>query len=366
MKRAEKVKKVKNLNGYLIAGVIALIVAIVGYVFLVASENAVLGKYDRTNVYIAKETIAKGTPLKDDMFKKKSIDTEIVPANAIRDISQIKDTYVSSELPKNQVLTESNLVNIHDVVQGEKEVGLNIKDLAGSVNGVLRPSDYVDIYIIPKTYSSHSEDSTTYIVGDEAMSEEEYNARTAGLSQLEMDREAARNNDPSLMEGNPEGGEEQVNVPSDTPTVTENKTGESMIIATTGADGTDVSYTALKPTYRHIYVSKVFNNDGDSLTNADQESLAMRFNILMSADDANYLISAMQTSYIYVVIDRTDGLINPETEKATKEQAATDAMTEATDTVKNKVKDVTENVTGTSENEEDADVSKETEDKKKE
>ena len=103
MKKIEKPKlKVKNISGYIIAGIIALLLAIIGYSILIAMENAVLGKYDKNDVYIAKEDIADGTQLTEDMFVKHSIDSAIIPTGAITDAASFENTYATIAIPNNE------------------------------------------------------------------------------------------------------------------------------------------------------------------------------------------------------------------------------------------------------------------------
>ena len=251
MKKIEKPKvKVKNISGYIIAGIIALIIAIVGYSLLIAAENAVLGKYDKNDVYIAKEDIAEGTQLTEDMFVAHSIDSAVIPTGAITDVSALANTYATINIPKNMVVTSDYVKNIKDAIVGDKEIGINTADLAGSVNGILRASDFIDIYIVPNTFEKDLQKQNAQVVMD-------------------------------------------------------NGDGTTSVVTPT-ASATMTTVPDIEPAYTRVYVNRVFNDEGNLIANNDVESLATRFNITLPAEDANYLISALQVSKIYIVIDRDD------------------------------------------------------------
>ena len=137
----------KKLNSFIVAGIIALIVAILCYMVLLICEDRVINKYDRTTVYLAKTDIAKGTQVSEKDFKQKSIDTQIVPTDAIDDISQISGTYVVNDIAKNSVVYAKQFEKVADAIDGTREVGVDTANLSASVNGVLRTSDFVDIYV---------------------------------------------------------------------------------------------------------------------------------------------------------------------------------------------------------------------------
>ena len=168
MKKIAKTDKnsEQRLNVFLITGVIALIVSILCYSLLLMGEDRVLGKYDKTEVYIAKSDIAKGTQVDEKDFKKKSIDTEIVPSGAITDISTVDGTFVTYDIAKNSVIYDAEFQKIKDVVTGTREVGVDTANLSASVNGILRSSDFVDIYIFDSAEEVQQVSDDTTVVDD--------------------------------------------------------------------------------------------------------------------------------------------------------------------------------------------------------
>ena len=288
MRKIRKERKNKNTNAFVMAGVVALLFSAIGYGVMLAGENAVLGKYDRTSVYILKEDLKSGTQIDDknvsEYFNSKNIDTEIVPTNAITDLKQLDGTYIKQDTPKNSVITESMFQKMDEVIEGDKEIGINISSLAGSVNGILRASDYIDIYIIPKNYSDYvgkdtnnenngnnQSEGITYVVDGEVLTEEQYNDKVNEDTTEDADK--------------------------DTDETTNENTDKNTQGITTNA-------VSIAPTYEHVYVNKVFDDDGDIISNNDTEAKAGKFNVILPKEDADYLIGAIQTGSVYIVLNR--------------------------------------------------------------
>lgn len=280
--------KGKNTNRFLIAGIIALIFALLSYSLMIALENIVLSKYDRVTVYTLKEDFAKGTQITDTSnFKKKTVDSAIVPEGALTSLSNIQGNYVKYDLPANTVVTNKMFQNIEDVVAGTNEIGIAMADLTGSVNGILRASDYIDIYIVPSNYNEEKNEAT----GTKEV-------ESSAASQIEEE------GDTSYIIG-----DTVVNANSASEALKQVDQSEQVSTKATESETEKLgNVKSIKPTYKRVYVSKVFNDDGALIPNDDTTTIASRFNIVMSDDDCNYLIGALQTGKVYVVLcrDETD------------------------------------------------------------
>ena len=243
MKKAENKKKtvLKGSSKVLITvGAIALVLSCVVYGLLITMENAVLGKYDKQVVYIAKEDIAKGTQITDtSYFVKKSVDTDVVPTNAITDYNVLKDTFALTDINKNEILVNNKFGAIENEEVGTKKISIPCANtVTGSVNGTIRTSDYIDIYIVPTDYN---------ISG-------------------------------SVKKGYDISGETEEKKPT--------------------------SYNLLKPTYTRVYVSEVFDDKNVKIANNDTSSVTASFNIVLPESEADYVMSAICSGYkIYTVLN---------------------------------------------------------------
>ncbi len=241
-KKNKKAKKTGKLSIAIIAGLVALIFSVVAYWALLSAEDKALNKYDRTTVYVLTTDVAAGTQLTDaSLFATKNIDSSVVPANAITDISSIKDTYILYDVSANSIVTDNMFYSINESENGTKEIGIALSSLTSGVNGIIRESDFVDLYINFGTSNSTTLDSdtTTTVVSSDGS--------VAYLSE-----------------------------------------GENISAATSMEAGVSVS-----PTYKNIYVSKAFTADGVRISNSDTTSITNRINIVVSEADADYIIGSI-------------------------------------------------------------------------
>lgn len=245
-KKEDKAKRKEKRNGKLsiaiIAGLVSIVIASLSYWLLLSAENRVLSEYDRTSVYVLSSDIAAGTQITDkSYFTEKQIDSSVVPENAITDLSQIKDTYALYDLSKNTVLTDNMFYSINNAENGTKEIGISLLSLTSGVNGIIRESDYIDLYIYTGNANSSKLTSTS--------------------------ETTVINNDGSVAYLN---------------------AGES--ISTEGTVDTSLS---VSPTYKRIYVSKAFTSDGVRISNSDTTSITSRINIVVPESDADYITGAI-------------------------------------------------------------------------
>ncbi|WP_027431979.1 CpaB family protein [Lachnospira multipara] len=245
-KKEDKAKRKEKRNGKLsiaiIAGLVSIVIASLSYWLLLSAENRVLSEYDRTSVYVLSSDISAGTQITDkSYFTEKQIDSSVVPENAITDLSQIKDTYALYDLSKNTVLTDNMFYSINDAENGTKEIGISLSSLTSGVNGIIRESDYIDLYI--------------------------YNGNANSSNLTSTSETTVINGDKSVTYLNP---------------------GES--ISTKGTVDTSLS---VSPTYKRIYVSKAFTSDGVRISNNDTTSITSRINIVVPESDADYITGAI-------------------------------------------------------------------------
>ena len=103
---ADEKKDKKKLPVIIIGGAIAIIFAVVAYWLLISAENTLLNKNNKTEVYILNTDLKKGTRLTTpSIFLKAKIDEDLVPVNAITDISTLQDTYILYDISKNTIIT---------------------------------------------------------------------------------------------------------------------------------------------------------------------------------------------------------------------------------------------------------------------
>lgn len=240
MKRGKSKVTNTNFKMYAIAGIIAIVLSIGIFFFLTMSEKVILDGAEKQTVFVAKENIPSGTVLdKPDYFKEVTINSKIVPKNAVTSVEDVKDKYALIKIEKDTIITKS-MVKKPENIKGDKMIGFSCDDLATSVNGIIRTSDYIDIYII-----NEEEDGSSF----------------------------------SSNNANPEGetsvADEEGNITSVT--------------------------SSLKPTFTNIYVSSAFDEKGTLIVNSDATSIAKNFNIIVDKKDADTIVNAINDKTIYIV-----------------------------------------------------------------
>lgn len=251
-KKHKEKKSDTNWSVVLLIGILAIGLATGAYFLLLNQEKKALDMGDKASVYVLNEDIQVGTKITESNVIQKNLLAENVPASAVtltaEDLNGSK--YIMISANKNTVLTPDMLADVAEI--GEKEVGIATDSLASAINGILRSSDYVDIYVIPADYDPSE---TTY-------AEQEY----------------------EVTDVNPETGE------------TTTRTETTMV-----ATGTVVKDYSIKPMFSHVYVSKVFDEDGALIPNSDTTSIVSNFNIVLNGEDADFLIGSLQDATVYIV-----------------------------------------------------------------
>lgn len=240
-----------NWSAILLCGLIAIILAIAAFFVLLSQEKKALDEGEKIQVYIAKEDIAAGTPITKAMFKQDYVITNLVPASAqnITEDDLTGSLYTITNLNKNGILTEDMLSPVAE--DGTQEIGIATASLASAINGILRDSDYVDIYVIPEDWTPSS---TTYTA--------------VAYDETSIDEETGE-------------------------TITTQKYKDV-------PGGLSLQDYSIAPTFQHVFVSKVFDGDGNRIATSDAESHVSNFNVVLDAQDANYLVGALQSGTVYV------------------------------------------------------------------
>lgn len=240
LKQANKKDKgQKNFKGYLVGAVLAFMLALLVYALLVLAEDTVLEKYETVEYLAFKEDMKKGTKIEDvSVFAIVNVAPQNAPANAITDFSTVDmlvGTYLSSDVDANAMCTSTDFVSYPPAGEGTKTLSLSVDAPYKCVSGTLRPSDHVDIYIVPPSYKE--EEKTT-----------EYDENGYTYTK------------------------------------------------------TDTSYEVLTKTYENVFIDKTFDADGIEIGNADTGAKTVQFEITVSAEEADEIVSMIALGYtVYLV-----------------------------------------------------------------
>ena len=158
----EKVKKVKekSAKGYIVAGVIAITLALGIWGMLIFVENSVMSKYD-TQEYLAFNTdLGKGTQIKDlSVFTILNVGKDVVPENTITDYGSLIGKYLLCDVSSKTLCTENLFGELPLKDENSRTLSLKVEDVSQAVNGMLRASDKVDLYLVPTSYKEETESS---------------------------------------------------------------------------------------------------------------------------------------------------------------------------------------------------------------
>lgn len=158
-KRVKEKKKGSKLSIAIAGMSIALIFAIIAFWLMLSAEEAMLNKYEKTTVYIVNTDIVKGTKITDpSVFSKMEVDKNSVPSGALNGISTLENTYAAFDINANTIITNGMFYSVNDAEKGNREISFAVAGLSGSVNGTVRASDYIDIYIVNPVENKEDED----------------------------------------------------------------------------------------------------------------------------------------------------------------------------------------------------------------
>ena len=164
----KKVKKEKagSSKGYLIAGVIALMLAIIIYGLMVVAEDTVLSKYANTEYIAFNQPIKAGTYVADNtMFKIVRLDQTQVPENIIGKLDDVIGKYLTTDVYENTLATTNLFEERVDGVDGNKILSIAVDGSLSAVNGMIRAGDRVDMYWISPNYGEIVKEQTITMDG---------------------------------------------------------------------------------------------------------------------------------------------------------------------------------------------------------
>lgn len=154
----------QQIKTYMVAGGVALIIAVIGYLILIAVQNAVLTRYDRTMVAVLLGDTPEGCPLDKAEYEWREIDSRVVPSDALSE-ADFDGRYIKTSLASGSVLTRSVTEYPSQNKEGGIEIGLTLKNLQAGANGMVRTGDYIDLYLVPPSGAvtgTYAEEGTNF------------------------------------------------------------------------------------------------------------------------------------------------------------------------------------------------------------
>ena len=315
MKKIETKKDTnKNKSGILVAGLVALVIALIGYGLLMIIENKIMAGYDKVDVYVFAQDYGKGTKVEDySMFSVMTVEASTVPEGTIRDVEKIYNTYLAGNVKKNEMCMEEDFRVHKEDTDKVIELTFSAENMNGNLAGTLRTADCVDIYLIP--------DSIGDVYGS-----------TIGTGQ-QFYLEILRRKLNSILEAHKKYGdpEEDIGV-----TEEDYATLEAVLLKIVEIQKTDTddygeflsvnqqvvsellikfgelelleeykrilqSLGDLSPDYERVFIEKAYTGDGIEIDNLDTTSVATMFKISLNKDDAKNFITRQQYCKIWLV-----------------------------------------------------------------
>ena len=194
MKKIKKHSKDRDFSkqkAIVVAGIVSLLLACIGYGVALAIQEAVLGDYAKSEVYVLKENVLRGETVTESDFKKELIDTKMIPEDAITDLKAVANSYYICNLTKNNVLCSDFVADKPPVSCVELEIACE-----NAVGGEIRPSDYITVYIesgeVVNSYeglyvsSVHDSNGAAIEVGDTKSSATRINVLTSEATANEI------------------------------------------------------------------------------------------------------------------------------------------------------------------------------------
>lgn len=160
MKRIKKEKKQTNFKGYLIGGILSVIVAVAIWLLLILAEQESLRKYDTVERYVFNQDMKAGQVITtSDIFEVANFSEASIPDNVITDIESVMGTYLSTDVTARQLCLQNQFQTLPKREEGTKTISFAVSDASKCVNGTLRPTDMVAIYFVPVEYKPIKEET---------------------------------------------------------------------------------------------------------------------------------------------------------------------------------------------------------------
>lgn len=322
MKKITKAdNKAKNMNGFIIAGIIALILACAGYVALIIVENKVLGGYNKTNVVVYSADMGKGTKIQGNEFSVMEIDSYAVPKGTltVEDVDNLVGKYLTRNVTQNSMCMVEDFQSHEQDSDRFMELTFSAPNLNGNLAGAIRTSDYVDIYFIPngvgnvfgntiytgeqfylqmlerkleEMMKSYEDGTATYY--DTSVSEEDYGNIQTILNKInELKSANGESTDFFTMYST---------FFKDCQGMVQDlleKFGELELLEEYKACLKSVGN--LKPDYEGVYIEDAYTQDGVKVANLDNVSVATQFRVRLSKEEASDFITREQYCTIWLV-----------------------------------------------------------------
>lgn len=334
MKKIGSNKKDNNRSsGFLIAGAIGLILALVGYGLLMIVQNKILGGYNKVDVFVYSQDYGKGTQTVQEMFSVMTVEAETVPEGVLRDLSTVDKNYLAVNVKKNEMCMIEDFRQHMEDTDRVMELTFTAGNMNGNLAGNLRASDYVDIYFIPTSMSEVYgntigtgqqfylqmlvEKLSSILEGrnfgtdennEPLMTDADYRSIEDLLAKVvELQRKGSENYDDFFL--------------SSQSVVTEllEKFGELELLEEYKRILRSVGN--LKPDYVRVFIEDAYTGDGIRINNLDDLSIATQFRIKLSKEEAMDFITREQYCSIWLVKNNSpyEDTVETETEKTVTE-----------------------------------------------
>lgn len=152
--RKEKALPTKGKSSYWTALIFAsFFAALAVYLCMLYMEKQILKPYEKGIVIAVKRDIPEGflftEQTLDTYLEKKEVDLQLIPTEALTDMTQLSGNIARVSLAKGVLLTPQFLENTNMRIADMKQpvvAGITVEDLSQIVGGVLRAGDRIQIY----------------------------------------------------------------------------------------------------------------------------------------------------------------------------------------------------------------------------
>lgn len=141
---------------------VSCLLGLMVFMSLSGSESAAQDgpKIEMVKVVVAKQDIPERTIIKDNMLKVVDMPADVVPAEAVREISEITGSPASVAIQQGDILTTKKVYAdvrmagfTGTIPPNCRAVSVAITDITG-VSGFAKPGDYVDVMVVSGTKES--------------------------------------------------------------------------------------------------------------------------------------------------------------------------------------------------------------------
>lgn len=157
MKKEKKIKTKKETLFQVCIGMafLAFLAAMVLYVLLLHMEKQAIVEEEKTTVWVFREEVQEqqilGSSQLEAILEERSLPSSLVPDNAVRVNDNVPAGKAKCKISAGTILTADLFGDENAFLKTYKQpvlVAVEVNEYAGVVGGVLRPGNYVDIYIL--------------------------------------------------------------------------------------------------------------------------------------------------------------------------------------------------------------------------